>query len=332
MAFRISSPEVEFAIEVAERAGRLAQIIQHQMVPQALAKDDRSPVTVADFAVQGLVGWMLERKLDSDTLVAEEDTRLLRTEAGKGTLEQVKEFLAQEGLPADGESVLQWIDRGGGAPRGRFWTLDPIDGTKGFLRQAQFATALALVEGGRVQVAILGCPNLSFDGNSSPRVGLLFAAVRGRGAWMRALQGPAGFDPIRVSSVSDPGRSRLLRSVETGHTNASLFGRILRRLGSTSEPVLMDSQAKYGLLASGRAELLLRLISRAHTDYREKIWDQAAGSLIVEEAGGMVTDLDGRVLDFSHGDTLAQNRGVVASNGQLHEPALSAIRHLEGIS
>ena len=91
----------------------------------------------------------------------------------------------------------------------------------------------------------------------------------------------------------------------------------------------MDSQAKYGLLASGGGELLLRLISPARVDYKEKIWDQAAGSLVVEEAGGQVTDLDGRALDFSQGATLARNRGVVASNGQLQELALSSIRDLE---
>ena len=329
MAFEVSSPEIEFALEVAERSGRLARVIQQRLAQPALAKEDRSPVTVADFAVQSLVGWLLERKLGFDTLVAEEDTQLLRAEDGEKTLEQVAGFLSEEGLPADGESVLQWIDRGTGTARGRFWTLDPIDGTKGFLRQAQFATALALIDEGRVQVSVLACPNLPVPGNSPSQFGSLFAAVRGQGAWMRPLQGEAEFQPLRVSSVSDPGQARLLRSVEAGHTNSNLFEQILHHLGSTVEPVLMDSQAKYGLLASGRGELLLRLISPARVDYKEKIWDQAPASLVVEEAGGKVTDLDGRALDFSEGATLARNRGVVASNGQLHGLALSAIRDLE---
>ncbi len=329
MAFEVSSPEIEFAVEVAERSGRLARVIQQRLAQPALAKEDRSPVTVADFAVQSLVGWLLERKLDFDTLVAEEDTQLLRAEDGEKTLKQVAGFLSEEGLPADGESVLEWIDRGTGTARGRFWTLDPIDGTKGFLRQAQFATALALVEDGRAQIAVLACPNLPVPGNSPAPFGSLFVAIRGHGAWMRPLQGDTEFQPLQVSSVSDPGQARLLRSVEAEHTNTSLFGRILQHLGSTVEPVLMDSQAKYGLLASGRGELLLRLISPSRIDYKEKIWDQAAGSLVVEEAGGKVTDLDGRVLDFSQGTTLARNRGVVASNGRLHEVALSVIQELE---
>jgi 3'(2'), 5'-bisphosphate nucleotidase len=61
-------------------------------------------------------------------------------------------------------------------------------------------------------------------------------------------------------------------------------------------------------------------------DYREKIWDQAAGSIVVEEAGGIVTDLDGKPLDFSQGRTLKNNRGICASNGALHATALAALK------
>jgi len=74
--------------------------------------------------------------------------------------------------------------------------------------------------------------------------------------------------------------------------------------------------------------VLLRLISPSRLDYREKIWDQAAGSIVVTEAGGRITDLNGRPLDFSHGRTLAQNRGILATNGQLHDAVLSALRSI----
>ena len=91
----------------------------------------------------------------------------------------------------------------------------------------------------------------------------------------------------------------------------------------------MDSQAKYMLLAAGEGELYLRFLSSRQPDYREKIWDQAAGSLIVEEAGGQVCDLHGRPLDFSAGRTLLHNRGVLASNGYLHQQALQALRAID---
>jgi 3'(2'), 5'-bisphosphate nucleotidase len=90
----------------------------------------------------------------------------------------------------------------------------------------------------------------------------------------------------------------------------------------------MDSQAKYAVLAAGEGEVLLRLLSPTRPDYREKIWDQAAGSIVIEEAGGRITDLDGKSLDFSHGRTLAANRGVVATNGRLHDAVLDALKQL----
>jgi 3'(2'), 5'-bisphosphate nucleotidase len=91
----------------------------------------------------------------------------------------------------------------------------------------------------------------------------------------------------------------------------------------------MDSQAKYAVLAAGAGDLLFRLLSPKQPDYREKIWDQAAGSLVVEAAGGRISDLDGQPLDFTAGRTLARNRGVLASNGYLHEAALQALRRIQ---
>ena len=88
----------------------------------------------------------------------------------------------------------------------------------------------------------------------------------------------------------------------------------------------MDSQAKYGVVARGEAEIYLRMPTRA--DYREKIWDHAAGVLIVEEAGGTVTDITGRALEFQHGRELLANRGVIVTNGRLHARVLKTLAEL----
>jgi 3'(2'), 5'-bisphosphate nucleotidase len=103
------------------------------------------------------------------------------------------------------------------------------------------------------------------------------------------------------------------------------MGQLAASLGVRAAPVGLDSQAKYAVLAGGHGDVLLRLLSPKKPDYRECIWDQAAGSLIVEEAGGRVTDLDGRPLDFSRGTRLEANRGLCATNGALHEAMLSAL-------
>jgi len=101
-------------------------------------------------------------------------------------------------------------------------------------------------------------------------------------------------------------------------------------LGITADPVPMDSQAKYAVLAAGGGEINLRLISPSQPNYVERIWDQAAGSICVEEAGGRVSDLDGKPLNFSHGRTLAANRGVLATNGRVHEVLLAGLKEIGG--
>jgi 3'(2'), 5'-bisphosphate nucleotidase len=121
---------------------------------------------------------------------------------------------------------------------------------------------------------------------------------------------------------------RLLRSFEAGHTNQEAINRLAQLMGVQIQPVRMDSQAKYALLAAGAADLMVRLLSPQNPGYQEKIWDQAAGSLILEEAGGRVTDLDGKLLDFTTGRTLSHNRGVLASNGLFHPLALDLLASL----
>ena len=257
------------------------------MVTPALTKDDRSPVTMADFAAQALVGHLLAELYPQDTMIGEEDSTSLRTVEESGTLDTITAFIGRFAPGATPDSVCDWIDRGAAQSAPRYWTLDPIDGTKGFLRGDQYAVAFALVYDGQVQVGVLGCPELSIDGT----VGFLFAAARGQGTWYTPLEGAAKFKPAQVSRQGDPAQARLLRSFESGHTNISQIDILAQEMGVEAEPVRMDSQAKYGVMAVGDGEIYLRLLSASRPNYQEKIWDQAAGSIIIEEAGGRVTDL-----------------------------------------
>ncbi len=313
----LAHPEVGFAVGVVRETAQLAKEMQQEINIAALAKEDRSPVTVADFAVQALLGRSLEKTFPHDPLVAEEDSGLLRSAEGQTLLERVTASIIRVVPGATPEKLRNWIDRGGNNPTDRFWVLDPIDGTKGFLRGDQYAVALALVVKGRVEIGVLGCPNL--EG------GFLIAAVRGKGCWRTPLAKLDRFEKLQVSERTEATQARVLRSFESDHTDLTQMDELLRALGVKAKPQLMDSQAKYALLAEGKGDLLFRLLSPENPDYEEKIWDQAAGSLVVEEAGGRVTDLDGRGLNFSAGRTLTQNRGVVASNTHLHEVALEVL-------
>jgi 3'(2'), 5'-bisphosphate nucleotidase len=140
------------------------------------------------------------------------------------------------------------------------------------------------------------------------------------------MNGRENFTQVHVSDIIDPAAARYLRSYETGHTNVDQLDVIAEAMGVKAEPVRMDSQAKYAILACGKGDAIFRLISAKQPDYKEKIWDQAAGMVIAQEAGGRVTDLDGKALDFRQGRMLTENRGVLVTNGYLHDASLAAIR------
>ena len=324
-----TNPEINFALQAIRQASLLIKRIQNELISPVLVKADRSSVTVADFASQAVVGGLISLNFPSDVLVAEENSHILRLPQNHTILDLVTRFVLKNFPNASPEKICNWIDRGNGVPQGRFWVLDPLDGTKGFLRGGQYAVALALLENDQVQISALGCPKMT-DGfrEDYKGPGSLVIAVRNQGTWTTPLEGAESFIQLSVAKCNRPSQARMLRSFEADHTNASQIDRLVKILEIQAAPVLMDSQAKYALLAAGGGELVLRMLSTENKDYREKIWDQAPGSLIVEEAGGCVTDLDGNPLDFSQGRALKRNRGILASNRFLHTLTLDALKEI----
>jgi 3'(2'), 5'-bisphosphate nucleotidase len=323
----ILNPRVKTALSAVHQAATLMRQIQRETVVSSLTKDDKSPVTVADFATQAIIGRLLSQTFPDIPLVAEETSAALREPEEANTLSKVTHYVSQVLPGTTAETVCEWIDYGGAEPGKQFWVLDPIDGTKGFLRGDQYVVALALVENGVPLIGVLGCPNLR-DASipDMEGTGSIVLAVRGQGTWSTSLaENDNQWVQRKVSERSDSSQARLLRSFESGHTDVSKIDELADWLGVGVEPVRMDSQAKYAVLAAGGGEVILRLLSPDWPDYREKIWDQAAGSIILEEAGGILTDLSGKPLDFSQGRLLKNNRGVLATNGLLHEKILQGL-------
>lgn len=315
--------ETLVALAAVREAAQLCHGVQQEIESSSIEKKDRSPVTVADFGSQALVCSRLRAAFPNDPIIAEETSEALRSPDHPDRLHAVVSRVLAFRPDAQTEEILSWIDFGGhknGEPR--FWTLDPIDGTKGFLRGDQYAVALALVVGGMVVVAALACPNLPLPGSGQGK-GSVSLAVRGQGTMLFRLSDMEPLGRAQVSAATDPARLRLCESVEAGHTSHSKSRRVADIVGITAESVRLDSQAKYAVVASGAAEIYLRLPSGRR--YVENIWDHAAGALIVEEAGGTVTDITGKSLSFDHGFQLRENRGVVVSNGPVHADLIKAI-------
>lgn len=308
--------ERALAVVAAREAARLTEAIRASLRPGTEEKEDRSPVTIADYGAQALICRALARDFPADPVVGEEHGAALRGPM----LARVTASVAAL-VPAVTEAeVRSWVSHGDGAPAARWWTLDPVDGTKGFLRGDQYAIAIALIEAGVVRVGVLACPALTLAGPG----GTLFVAVAGQGACMEPLAGgPAR--PIAVVRPGDVARLRFAESVEQAHGDQARQAAVARAAGILAPSLRMDSQAKYGMVAAGEAALYLRLPNPETPDYREKAWDHAAGALLVTEAGGRVTDARGRALDFGAGPRLLNNDGIVASNGSIHDAVLEAL-------
>jgi 3'(2'), 5'-bisphosphate nucleotidase len=324
--------ERQFAIEAVSIAARLTSAVRRDFDPaHAVAKADASPVTVADLGAEALISLSLAETLPGDRLMGEEDAGPLRASADLA--DDVLARVRKERADATLDEVLGALDRcdDTGGPGRRWWTLDPVDGTKGFLRNEQYAIALALIEDGEVVLATMGCPNLPhIGGPGAPGpAGCLFVAERGAGAWQLPLDAAARHMGTRISmaDVASAGEARYAESVESGHSNQSEAELVAQTLGITAAPLRLDSQTKYAVVARGDASIYLRL---PHGDYRENVWDHAAGALIVSEAGGRVSDIDGRPLDFTTGRRLTANRGIVATAAPIHEDVLAAVRTVCG--
>jgi len=316
--------ELTVALAAVEKAAVLCRQVQDTLITdETVIKKDKSPVTVADLGSQAVICLELMQHFSTDAVVAEEDVDTLRD--NPELVRRVHALVSAQNPDTTHARMLDAIacNNSGIDFTQRYWTVDPIDGTKGFLRCEQYAIALALVVQGQVVLGVLGCPNYAFERTRPEGPGSLFYAVTGQGAFARAL-GENSQRAIRTDSFSDCSRATFCESVESAHASHDEHAEISRALGITAPPFRIDSQAKYAAVARGDASIYLRL--PRSSSYREKIWDHAAGVCIIEQAGGLVTDFSGNALDFTCGERLENNVGIVATNAIIHDQVLDAIK------
>jgi 3'(2'), 5'-bisphosphate nucleotidase len=323
---RESVLEVTTALQAAVMASELCQKVQRDLIGEvSFVKSDRSPVTIADYGSQAIICKLIRDRFPEDTIIAEEDSKELRKPARAAVLGKVTRYV-NEVIPGTSSSeICDWIDTPSQHLSERFWALDPIDGTKGFLRGDQYAIALALIEQGEVRLG-LRVSKLHFDIKFPVRKedASWPCGGKGRFKWI----GGKDKKPLSVSRMKDSSGAFFTESVEVDHSDHELHQRLAQKLNITRPPLQVDSQVKYGIVARGEAVLYLRMPSPVEPNYKENIWDHAAGAIITEEAGGRVTDAFGKPLDFVSGIKMEKNYGVVVSNGFLHDAVLRALRPL----
>ncbi|KAI1160895.1 carbohydrate phosphatase [Nemania serpens] len=357
--------ELQVAIRAVQAAARISQSVLASDDKGTVQKDDLSPVTVADFAVQALLAASVRSAFPADGLVGEESAAELR--ASPALLRRVWDLLVLLRddvaelckLPASPEETCEIIDEcGRGEPGpGRVWVFDPIDGTKTFVRREAYAINVALLEGGRQVLSVVGCPTLSADADAyadgpidnstvdpSGRGSIVFA-VRGQGTYIRPLvdddDAAPGEAPVRARKISPHAESATiadLRAVSCYHMVDSgvdeAHKAVAARLGiassSSSEEGgeggcdLLSWVLRWVTLGLGIANVTVWVYkSRQRTG---KIWDHAGAMLLFEEVGGRITDVDGKDIDLSVGRRMTGNHGFVAAPRNLHHVVLQAVR------
>jgi 3'(2'), 5'-bisphosphate nucleotidase len=319
---------IERILEVAREAGRQAALLcraVHADTPESMDKSDKSPVTIADYGSQAVILRQIQSAFPDHGVISEEGSEHLRESAGEeGTAKIVKLVSDVIGGESNFEEVCGWIDHAGVDGAEYTWAIDPIDGTKGFLRRQQYAIAIGLMRNGVPFAGVMVCPNLPVDlNNPEGQVGVMFAAAKGHGTVSVPIDGGEEA-PISVSQSEDPADWRVLGSVESAHGDPSLVVAMMESVGVGGGFVRYDSQVKYGIVANGTGEIYVR--PRSKPDYRENIWDHVAGVIVCEEAGGRVTDVDGKPLDFTLGQKLLENRGVLATcGGVVHDMIVAGL-------
>ncbi|OAA41257.1 Inositol monophosphatase [Metarhizium rileyi] len=341
--------ELTTSFGALRKAAQLSQSIISALDKGVVEKDDLSPVTVADFAVQALLIATFKHAFPGDRFVGEEDASSLRD--SKALLARVWDLLqrirghedaALCTLPESKEHVCDLLDLAGtsspgGKGSGRLWVFDPIDGTRTYVRGGLYAINIALLIDGEQVLASVGCPNLAIDataplGNESTDPsgeGCIVFAVRGHGAYARSLSAPvddAAARPLpRVSSSSD---IRFVTCV--GIVDSALDGVhevVADRLGAAFPGCdLVPWVLRWATLALGLGNTTVWVYKRR--DRHAKVWDHAGAMLLFQETGGKITDVLGRPIDLTAGRKMSANFGFIAAPAHLHAKVMGTVHQV----
>lgn len=263
--------ELETAVDLARRAGERIRGF-HGSGIAVDHKDDDSPVTEADRAANALIVGGLGAAFPDDAILSEE-------------------------LPDDGSRL----------GRERVWMVDPLDGTKDFIRGRDgFSVMIGLLDGQSPALGVV----------YQPIGDKLYFATRGGGALVS--RGGGAPERLHVSDVREPSQIRMVAS--KSHRTETI-DRVRAQLGISDELNVGSVGLKLGLIAEGVRDLYVNPAGHS------KLWDACGPEAILVEAGGRLSDVSGQPLDY-RGRELGNVRGLIASNGILHDEVVRRLASL----
>jgi 3'(2'), 5'-bisphosphate nucleotidase len=213
----------------------------------------------------------------------------------------------QQEFPEDGLLAEESIDTAHRLDKSRVWMIDPLDGTTGFIEgNGDFAVQIGLTENGECVLGVV----------YQPLTGVLYRAIRGQGTWIERPD----YQPER-GHVSNHTEVSTMRLAASRSHRSPRMDRVVKAFGLQQEVLRGSVGIKVGLIVEQQCDLYV------HLSPRTKQWDTCAPEIILQEAGGMITDLFGRPLRYNQVD-LQNRNGVVASNSAAHQQIVELLRPL----
>ena len=298
--------ELKFAIEIVRKASIITEWFRKKGIKSfSFKKSDQSPVTLADFASQIYLISQLREFFQDDQIIAEEENIEFIDQKAENLIKQCFEELNLIGL-----EILKENIRYHGKSSVRQWTIDPIDGTIGYQKDLSYAIGVGFMIESNPKICAIAIPNYN------EKALAIFSAEKNQGAQVSFNKNV--FKPIKVNLNEDIRNIRLCHSL---HYDQPWVLNFAQEIGIRNF-IQIDSMAKFCMVADGTADLYIKPLDQEHSF----TWDFMPGDLLVREAGGNVTDLNGERLKFKEKKCLWTKPGIIASNSRLQKKVIELIK------
>ena len=298
--------ELKFAIDIVRKASIITEWFRKKGIESfSFKKSDQSPVTLADFASQIYLISQLREYFQDDQIIAEEENIEFIDLKAENLIKQCFEELNLINL-----EILKENIRYHGKSSVRQWTIDPIDGTIGYQKGLSYAIGVGFMIESNPKICAIAVPNYN------EKALAIFSAEKNQGAQVSFNKNV--FKPIKVNFNEDIRNIRLCHSL---HYDQPWVLNFAQEIGIRNF-IQIDSMAKFCMVADGTADLYLKPLDPEHSF----TWDFLPGDLLVREAGGSVTDLNGERLKFKERKCLWTKPGIIASNSRLQKKIIELIK------
>ena len=296
--------ELKAAIEIVNTASKITEWFR-QVGFQSYQKEDDSPVTIADYATQIYIINKIMEQFPGDQIIAEEDDNSFLDHNARKSIYSCYEAL-NIGENIDIGKSLMKKDK----YSERQWTVDPIDGTKGYQKGLSYAIGIGFMIKSNPKICTIVVPNYKNFGKA------IFIAEKDNGSKM-AINNSESI-PLSVSNQSHLKQAKMCHSL---HYDEPWVMDFAARAEITNF-VQIDSMAKFCMIADGTADLYIKPMNKS----RSFAWDFLPGTLLVQEAGGTVSDLRGNGIEFNDDKCMVSAPGLIASNSIIHDEILTKLR------